>query len=217
MSPTRDEIEQFLKTQHQNSDFPGKWYQGGITFPPYDLVTENPNGELGDCRKIWELLDLKPEDINEKTMLDVGCDTGFYAMEWVRRGGASAHGFDSNPRSAEIAGIFAGWRGLENVTYSCSDFYLFDWKPKSYDVVFALQILYHVALSPGPPDPERALATVAAAAKEKLVLILRNQPPQNFWTLESLIRQLEENGFRMTYLRDGTTVQGKWVIKAERK
>ena len=208
--PTKEEIEKFLATQHQNNDFPGKWYQGGITFPPHDLVTENPNGEVGDCRKIWDLLDLSPVDWENKTMLDVGCATGFYAMEWVRRGGASAHGFDCNPRSAEIASIFADWRGLTNASYSSADFYKFDWKLKSYDVVFALQILYHI------PNPERALATVADATKKLLVLILRNKPPQNFWTLESLVRQLKENGFRMIYLKDGTTVQGKWVIKAER-
>lgn len=207
--PTKQEVETFLATQYQNRDFPGKFYQGGIELP-HDLVTENPNGEVGDCRKIWEMLNLKPDDIAGKTMLDVGCATGFYSMEWAKRGGMSAHGFDSNPRSAEIAGIFANWRGLADASYSSATFYEFDWKPESYDVVFALQILYHIT------DPERALATVAKSTKNLLVMILRFLPPQNFWTLGALVKQIEENGFRMTYLKEGTTVAGKWIIKAER-
>lgn len=207
--PTRREVEEFVATQSQNPDFPGKFYQGGIELP-HGIITENPYGEVGDCRRIWDLLDLSPGDWGGKTLLDAGCATGFYAMEWVRRGGASAVGFDSNPRSVEIARTFAGWAGISNAEFVASDFDDFDWGDASYDAVFALQILYHVA------DPERALRAVARAAKSLLVMILRCQPPQNFWTLGALVRQLEENGLRLTYLKEGTTVQGKWAVKAVR-
>lgn len=209
-NPTKDEVIQYVATKSSDANFQGKWYQGGIELP-HGVVTENPYGEVGDCRRIWPLLNIAQEEIFGKTMLDVGCCSGFYAMEWVRNGGVSAHGFDSGSRYIEAAAQFAQWRGLTDATFETSDFWDFDWDNASYDAVFAPQVLYHIE------NPKRALDMVAGASKDLVLLILKSKPPLNFWTEETVARQLEKHGFKITYFREGTTVHGKMIIKAKKE
>ena len=63
------------------------------------------------------LLDaLEEAGIRGRTVLDLGCGIGDLAIETVRRGAASAHGFDLSPRAIEEARRLATDRGVGDRT-----------------------------------------------------------------------------------------------------
>lgn len=63
------------------------------------------------------LLDaLEEAGIRDRTVLDLGCGIGDLAIEAVRRGASSAHGFDLSPKAIGVARGLASDRGVANRT-----------------------------------------------------------------------------------------------------
>src|SRR6266436_7719165 len=64
-------------------------------------------------RPTWEKVRVcLPEDLSGKSVLDVGCNAGFYSIEMKRRGAARVLGIDSDPEylaqarfAAEVCGV----------------------------------------------------------------------------------------------------------------
>jgi tRNA (mo5U34)-methyltransferase len=63
-------------------------------------VQTAPNHFLGDYPAVkWRTFaHAIPEDLSGKTVLDIGCNAGFYALEMKRRGAARVVGIDSDER-----------------------------------------------------------------------------------------------------------------------
>ena len=137
----RKEMQDYVNTQSLWKGHPDKWYQAGIELP-YGIVTESLYpGKESDCREIWELLHISEGDIVGKNVLDVGCNTGYYAMRCKEIGAKSVTAFD-NSEWIDSGIKFAEWKGIEIDWHKC-DFINMDWN-KRYDTVLALQVLYHL-------------------------------------------------------------------------
>ena len=83
----------------------------GAWFHNIDLggVQTAPDHFLGDYPSIkWRMFQQSiPADLSGKTVLDIGCNGGFYSIEMKRRGAARVVGIDSDASIPE-AGPFCG-------------------------------------------------------------------------------------------------------------
>ncbi len=57
--------------------------------------------------------DAVPADLTGRTVLDIGCNAGFYAVEMKRRGAARVLGIDEDERYLDQARFVAGALGAE--------------------------------------------------------------------------------------------------------
>jgi len=77
-------------------------------------------------------------DLNGKSVMDVGCGSGRYMFESIRRGAAKAVGLDAAAGALAIAGKMASDFGVEDqVEFIETDFMDFD-TDKKFDVIFAV-------------------------------------------------------------------------------
>jgi len=97
-------------------------------------------------RPTWEFVRSHlPEDLSGKTLLDVGCNAGFYCFEAARRGAARVVGVDAQRhlvRQARFVGRALGASGVEFEKMS-----VYDLDPAAFggqfDVTLALGLVYH--------------------------------------------------------------------------
>jgi tRNA (mo5U34)-methyltransferase len=119
----------------------------GTWFHNIDIhgVKTAPNHFLGDYPAVkWRrFADALPADLTGKTVLDIGCNGGFYAIEMKRRGADRVLGLDSDREylaqarfAAEALGMAIEFREL-----SVYDVGLLGEK---FDVVLFLGVLYHL-------------------------------------------------------------------------
>ncbi len=54
-----------------------------------------------------------PDDLEGKSVLDIGCNAGFYTMEMKRRNAGRVVGIDSDPRYLQQARFAAAQAGLD--------------------------------------------------------------------------------------------------------
>jgi tRNA (mo5U34)-methyltransferase len=89
----------------------------GPWFHNLDLkgVRTAPDHFLGDYPsvKFANFAHAVPADLTGKTVLDVGCNAGFYSMEMKRRGAARVVGLDSDDRYLSQARFAAEVEGLD--------------------------------------------------------------------------------------------------------
>src|SRR5207248_1906564 len=89
----------------------GKWFHN------IDLqgVKTAPDHFLGDYPAIkWQrFAHALPADLSGRTVLDIGCNAGFYAMAMKRRGAARVLGIDSDPDYLKQACFAAELSGLD--------------------------------------------------------------------------------------------------------
>ncbi len=119
----------------------------GPWFHNLDLrgVRTAPDHFLGDYPTFkWRAFaDSIPADLTGKTVLDVGCNAGFYALEMKRRGAARVVGVDSDERYLAQARFAAEALGveLELVNLSVYDVARLG---ERFDLVLFLGVLYHL-------------------------------------------------------------------------
>ena len=85
-----------------------------------------------------------PEDLTGKTVLDIGCNAGFYSVEALRRGAARVVGIDSDDRylaQAALATEALGFTGVEFRNLSVYDVAALGEK---FDLVIFMGVLYHL-------------------------------------------------------------------------
>jgi tRNA (mo5U34)-methyltransferase len=85
-----------------------------------------------------------PEDLTGKTVLDIGCNAGFYSMEMKRRGAERVVGIDSDERylaQARLAGEALGYSGIE---FRKLDVYDVAALGERFDLVIFMGVLYHL-------------------------------------------------------------------------
>jgi tRNA (mo5U34)-methyltransferase len=84
-----------------------------------------------------------PSDLTGRTVLDIGCNAGFYSIEMKRRGADRVLGIDTDERSlaqarfaAEVAGVSVAFRPMS--VYDVAQL------GEKFDVVLMMGILYHL-------------------------------------------------------------------------
>ncbi len=110
-----------------------------------DGIQTAPDHPLGDYPAFkWEgFRHAVPEDLTGRSVLDIGCNAGFYAIEMARRGAERVVGIDSDPRylaQARLAAEASG-AGIEFREMSVYDVAQLN---ESFDFVIFMGVLYHL-------------------------------------------------------------------------
>jgi tRNA (mo5U34)-methyltransferase len=125
-------------------------------------------------RPTWEKVKpCLPEDLSGQSVLDVGCNAGFYAIEMKRRGAARVLGIDSQRNLIRQARFVKKVLGVD-VDYQRMSVY--DLDPSElgqFDVTLALGLIYHCK------HLVLALEKLFLVTRKLLVLETAIYPPQN--------------------------------------
>jgi tRNA (mo5U34)-methyltransferase len=119
----------------------GDWFQN------LDLggVHTAPNHFLGDYPNIkWRTFaHAIPADLTGKSVLDIGCNAGFYSLEMKRRGAARVVGIDSDETYLAQARFAAEVNGAE-IEFRRLDVYDVAKLGERFDLVLFMGVLYHL-------------------------------------------------------------------------
>jgi tRNA (mo5U34)-methyltransferase len=120
----------------------GEWFHnidlgGGIQTAPNHFLGDYPN------LKWQKFAHAIPADLGGKSVLDIGCNAGFYSLEMKRRGADRVLGIDSDETylaqarfAAEVSGLDIEFRHLS--VYDVAEL------GEMFDVVLFLGVLYHL-------------------------------------------------------------------------
>ncbi|MGE0526855.1 MAG: TIGR04290 family methyltransferase [Bdellovibrionales bacterium] len=140
----------------------GPWFHN-LHLP--DGVQTAPNHFLGDfpLRK-WEKLEPHlPADIHGWSVLDIGCNAGFYSFEFAKRG-ARVLGIDSDPHYLNQARWVAENVYIENAPeFRQMDVHSLARLYQEFDLVLFMGVFYHLRY------PLLALDTVAAKTRRLMI------------------------------------------------
>jgi tRNA (mo5U34)-methyltransferase len=108
-------------------------------------VATAPEHFLGDYPAVkWNrFADAIPRDLTGKSVLDIGCNAGFYSMEMKRRGAARVLGVDFDEDYLRQASFAAEVNGLE-IEFRQLSVYDVGALGERFDVVLFLGVLYHL-------------------------------------------------------------------------
>jgi tRNA (mo5U34)-methyltransferase len=111
-----------------------------------DTIQTFPNHHFGDFpRWKWQqLMPHLPADLRNWTVLDIGCNAGFYSFELARRG-AKVLGIDANPHYLAQARWAAAILGLSDTCrFECRQVYDLVRMNEQWDVVLFMGVFYHL-------------------------------------------------------------------------
>lgn len=119
----------------------GEWFHNLDLFG----VRTAPNHFLGDFPNIkWKHIEAHlPQDLSGASVLDIGCNGGFYSIEMKRRGAARVVGIDVDDRYLNQARFAAETLGLE-IEFRKESVYNVDQISGQFDYVFFMGVLYHL-------------------------------------------------------------------------
>ena len=105
-----------------------------------------PDHFLGDYpnEKFQRFAAHLPKDLSGKTVLDIGCNAGFYAIEMKRRGASRVLGIDSDERYLAQANLAAEALGYDNIEFRNLSVYDVGALGEVFDVVVFMGVLYHL-------------------------------------------------------------------------
>lgn len=108
-------------------------------------VKTAPDHFLGDYPQVkWSRFSHAiPPDLQGRTVLDVGCNAGFYSIEMKRRGADRVVGIDSEPMYLEQARFAAQVYG-EEIEFRQMSVYEVAALGEQFDVVLFMGVLYHL-------------------------------------------------------------------------
>ncbi|HZS56907.1 MAG TPA: TIGR04290 family methyltransferase [Bryobacteraceae bacterium] len=119
----------------------GEWFHnidlGGVKTAPHHFLGDYPS-----CK--WRNFQHSlPMDLSGKTVLDVGCNGGFYSLEMKKRGADRVLGIDSDVRYLEQARFAAEATGLK-IEFRQMDVYDVASLNEKFDLVLFMGVLYHL-------------------------------------------------------------------------
>lgn len=119
----------------------GPWFQnlriGDVETAPDHFLGDYPTFK-------WDgFKDVIPPDLEGRSVLDIGCNAGFYAFEMKRRNAGRVLGIDSDPRYLRQAKFAAGRFGLD-VEFELMSVYEVGRLNQRFDLVIFMGVLYHL-------------------------------------------------------------------------
>jgi tRNA (mo5U34)-methyltransferase len=119
----------------------GEWFHN----LELDGVPTAPQHFLGDYPRVkWQrFAHALPANLTGKTVLDVGCNGGFYSIEMKRRGADRVVGIDFDDRYLEQARFAARVSGVKIEFLNLDVYHLRD-LAESFDIVLFLGVMYHL-------------------------------------------------------------------------
>ncbi len=119
----------------------GPWFHnmdvGGVRTAPDHFLFDYPNV------KFQRFAGALPADLTGKSVLDIGCNGGFYSMEMKRRGAARVLGVDSDERYLAQARFAAEVAELD-IEFALLDVYDVGALGERFDLVIFMGVLYHL-------------------------------------------------------------------------
>jgi tRNA (mo5U34)-methyltransferase len=119
----------------------GEWFHnmdlGGVRTAPDHFLGDYPNVKW---RRFSHAI---PADLSGRTVLDVGCNGGFYAIEMKRRGADRVVAVDSNARYLDQARLAAEISGVQ-IELRLLDVYDVGALRERFDLVLFMGVLYHL-------------------------------------------------------------------------
>ena len=120
----------------------GPWFHNielrGVWTAPDHFLGDYPN------MKFQRFAPHLPEDLSGKSVLDIGCNAGFYSMEMKRRGADRVVGIDSDERYLAQARFAAETLGYANIEFRKLSVYDVAALGERFDVVIFMGVLYHL-------------------------------------------------------------------------
>ena len=120
----------------------GPWFHNidlaGVWTAPDHFLGDYPNV------KFQRFAPHLPEDLGGKSVLDIGCNAGFYSMEMKRRGAERVVGVDSDDRYLAQARFAAETLGYDNIEFRNLSVYDVAALGERFDVVIFMGVLYHL-------------------------------------------------------------------------
>jgi tRNA (mo5U34)-methyltransferase len=134
MTFTREEIRRRVSEL-------GNWFQNmelnGVPTAPHHFLGDYPGIKWRTFR------DSIPADLSGKTVLDIGCNAGFYSIQMKRRGAARVLGIDFDPVYLAQARFAAQVTGLD-IEFREMSVYDVASLGERFDVVMFMGVLYHL-------------------------------------------------------------------------
>ena len=119
----------------------GPWFHninlGGIWTAPDHFLGDYPAAKF---RRFENEL----PDFHGKSVLDIGCNAGFYSIEMRRRGASRVLGIDSDDRYLEQARLATETLGYDDVEFAKLDVYDVGALGERFDLVVFMGVLYHL-------------------------------------------------------------------------
>jgi tRNA (mo5U34)-methyltransferase len=85
-----------------------------------------------------------PDDLSGKSVLDIGCNAGFYSIEMKRRGAGRVVGIDSDERYLAQARLATETLGFDDIEFAQLDVYDVGALGETFDLVIFMGVLYHL-------------------------------------------------------------------------
>jgi tRNA (mo5U34)-methyltransferase len=119
----------------------GDWFHNidlrGVQTAPDHFLNDYPNVK-------WQMFrHAIPEDLSGKTVLDIGCNAGFYSLEMKARGAARVVGVDFDERYLEQARFAAEVKGAD-IEFRKLSVYDVAELGERFDIVLFMGVLYHL-------------------------------------------------------------------------
>ena len=119
----------------------GEWFHNidlnGVQTAPNHFLNDYPNVKW---RRFEHAI---PEDLTGKSVLDIGCNAGFYSIEMKRRGADRVLGVDFDDRYLDQARFAAEVKGA-NIEFRKLSVYDVAQLGERFDVVLFMGVLYHL-------------------------------------------------------------------------
>ena len=131
---SRDELQRQIEAL-------GPWFHnmevGGVRTAPDHFMFDYPNGKFQKFAKAL------PADLHGKSVLDIGCNGGFYSLEMKRRGATRVLGIDWDERYLAQARFAAEVEGLD-IEFAKLSVYDVGALGERFDLVIFMGVLYHL-------------------------------------------------------------------------
>ncbi|MFN3943712.1 MAG: TIGR04290 family methyltransferase [Allosphingosinicella sp.] len=111
---------------------------GGVWTAPDHFLGDYPNFKFARFEAHL------PADLSGKSVLDIGCNAGFYAIEMKKRGAARVLGIDSDPRYLAQGRLAADALGFTDIEFRDLSVYDVGALGERFDVVIFMGVLYHL-------------------------------------------------------------------------
>lgn len=111
---------------------------GGVWTAPDHFLGDYPGAKF---RRFASGL---PRDLSGKSVLDIGCNAGFYSIEMKRRGAERVLGIDSDGRYLDQARLASEVLGFDDIAFRKLDVYDVGALGERFDLVIFMGVLYHL-------------------------------------------------------------------------
>jgi tRNA (mo5U34)-methyltransferase len=111
---------------------------GGIVTAPDHFLGDYPRF------KFERFANALPESLEGKSVLDIGCNAGFYSVELKRRGATRVVGIDSDDRYLAQARLACASLGFEDIEFRNLSVYDVAALGERFDLVIFMGVLYHL-------------------------------------------------------------------------